>query len=419
MTNKQLEKKLKQAFAAQTPDMLPQIMASCDDAKGKYAMKQNEQNKSRKNLLYVLPRVAAAAAMVALVLFAAMQVIPSSESGVIATVYVDVNPSLELSVNAEKRVVEVVCRNEEAVAVVGDMDLTGSDITVAMNALLGSMLQQGYLTAEANSVLISVQGSDGAAAQQLQLQLAQNAGSYFAADSFDAAVLAQTLSTESSEVSQLAARQDISAGKAQLVQQLMAHNALYSEEQLAALSVNELSLLLQGAGEVEAISVSGKTSDSAYIGSDAAVDAALQHAGFTGAEVQGIRCELDFDDGIMVYEVEFYAGGMEYDYELNARNGAIVQSQREAEYSDALQSSSDTPVSAQTQEGVVGYDRAKAAALQHAGLTESQVRDFSCELEHEWNGSAYEVEFEAGGYEYEYLISAADGSVMRHKKERD
>ena len=49
-------------------------------------------------------------------------------------------------------------------------------------------------------------------------------------------------------------------------------------------------------------------------------------AGYIGAPsgASVVRCHLDWDDGRAVYEVEFYAGSREYDYEINAVTGAVV-----------------------------------------------------------------------------------------------
>lgn len=56
---------------------------------------------------------------------------------------------------------------------------------------------------------------------------------------------------------------------------------------------------------------------------------ALSHVGLTASDVRGLRVEYDVDDGVPVYEVEFHAGGFEYDYEIHALTGAILKSQKE------------------------------------------------------------------------------------------
>ena len=60
---------------------------------------------------------------------------------------------------------------------------------------------------------------------------------------------------------------------------------------------------------------------------------ALKDAGFSEADVRMIKCEKDFDDGIEIYEVEFFGpNGMKYEYDLRASDGAILE--KDAEYDD-------------------------------------------------------------------------------------
>ena len=41
------------------------------------------------------------------------------------------------------------------------------------------------------------------------------------------------------------------------------------------------------------------------------------------------ECKLDKENGVKVYEVEFYYGGYEYEYEVNAVSGKIVKAEKE------------------------------------------------------------------------------------------
>lgn len=56
---------------------------------------------------------------------------------------------------------------------------------------------------------------------------------------------------------------------------------------------------------------------------------ALKHAGLRSDQVKGLRAEFDVDDGIPEWEVEFYADGMEYDYEIHAETGKILSWDKE------------------------------------------------------------------------------------------
>jgi len=71
------------------------------------------------------------------------------------------------------------------------------------------------------------------------------------------------------------------------------------------------------------------TQDANIISKDDAKKIALEHAGVNETDAQRFRAELDYDDGISVYEVEFDANGLEYDYDINAKTGEIIEFSKE------------------------------------------------------------------------------------------
>ncbi len=62
---------------------------------------------------------------------------------------------------------------------------------------------------------------------------------------------------------------------------------------------------------------------------------------------------------------------------------------------------------------------AKKAALKHAGLSDSQVRDVEIDLDRENGKLVYEIDFKSGDFEYDYTIDADTGEVISHKKSVD
>ena len=66
------------------------------------------------------------------------------------------------------------------------------------------------------------------------------------------------------------------------------------------------------------------TSGGSLIGVSRAKEVALAHAGVSAGEAMEMKAELDREDGRQQYEVEFKAGGYEYDYEIDALTGAIL-----------------------------------------------------------------------------------------------
>lgn len=57
---------------------------------------------------------------------------------------------------------------------------------------------------------------------------------------------------------------------------------------------------------------------------DEAVEAALKHAKLKKDDVVMKKAMMDYEDNGLVYEVEFFHNGLEYEYNVDPRNGAIL-----------------------------------------------------------------------------------------------
>lgn len=161
---------------------------------------------------------------------------------------------------------------------------------------------------------------------------------------------------------------------------------------------------------VKATSAGDTKSDSknqSLISEEEAKAIALKDAGVSENEVTKIRVKLDDDDGIQEYEVEFYVGNKEYDYDINASTGEILKKDMEIE--DDFNDSGSSGKSAQA---AVSEEEAKAIALKDAGLKETDVTGIRIKLEEDDGVLEYEVDFYAGNKEYDYDIDASTGKIL-------
>ena len=81
-------------------------------------------------------------------------------------------------------------------------------------------------------------------------------------------------------------------------------------------------------------SASGTSTSSGYIGTAKAKKIALEYAGVSASKADFIKVSLDYDDGVRIYDVEFYAGDYEYEFEINARTGAIYDYDKDYRWDD-------------------------------------------------------------------------------------
>ena len=327
-----------------------------------------------------------------------------------ALVSIDVNPSIELEVDADERIISARALNDDGKKVLSGMKLEGTDLNTGVNAIVGSMLKNGYIDELRNSVLVSVSGDGSIDTAALEAKLMQEVSS--ALDGAGA-VVAQNLDDIDDDTRKLAERYGISVGKAAFIEKIIELNPTLKVEELAPLSINELCLLANGK-EIGGTLYSGSTSDKAYIGAERAKSIALSHASLAEAAVFDLDCELDYEYGRMVYEVDFDANGAEYEYEIDAKSGDILLFEIERN-GTKQQGGSMTQESA----GYIGAEKAKSIALSNAGLTAASVTGLVSELDSDDGTAVYEVEFMYGGYEYDYEIDAKSGAILKSDKELD
>lgn len=416
MTDRELNEKLRQAYEHATPDVLDAVLSDCNEQKGRVVSMTTEKKKKT----WLRPLIAAAACL-CLLLGGGFGLKSYRVNHMVdATVSLDVDPSVELQVNQKERVLNVKALNEDGRIIVGDMDLSGSSLDVAVNALIGSMLQNGYLNELANSILISVDNDDPVRGADLQARLSAEVDRLLQTDSFSASVLSQTV-VRSSELQQMAEQYGITLGKAQLIQDILSRSTLHTFDELAPLSIHELNLLLgKETAAATQVTVVGTASEKGYIGEEQAKTLALERAGVTASELLFCKVELDTHQGAMVYDVEFTTDSYEFDCDVNAKTGEIVKFEKE--YNGVAPAVSAKPDTAQPNTnqtaGEITVEEAKTIALEHAGLTADAVTFVKAKQDYDDGRLVYEVEFittSGNSYlEYDYEIDAATGSVVSY-----
>lgn len=152
---------------------------------------------------------------------------------------------------------------------------------------------------------------------------------------------------------------------------------------------------------------------SGFIGSDAAKQAALADAGVSAGDARFTKVRMDYEDGVPVYEVEFYTATHEYEYEIHAQTGAVFSKHCEAHHTSGGHHGDTTG-----QTGAdIGAEAAKNAALNHAGCAAGDVTFTKVEQDYDDGRLVYEIEFYKDGLEYEFEIDGASGAVLSFERD--
>ena len=322
MEDRELDRQVKQAFDGLTPDIFDSVLTDCRRQSGK-VVSMKPRRKGR------LLRTAAGIAAALLLMVGGVSAVGlwRLENTAVASVSLDVNPSVEIKVNEKEKVVSVTALNEDGQQIIANMDFEGSSLEVTVNALVGSMLRQGYLSVSANSVLISVESTNSEQAAALEQRLREEIGGLLESSGVSSAVISQQVDADE-ELRTLAEEHGLSLGKAQLIRNITSQDSRYSFADLAGLTINQLNLLSSEL-PLQGIQRSGQASQAGYIGSAAALEAALADAGLSSDRIADPSSSMDWEEGRMVYDLAFDDGENSYQYIVEAMTGQIVSSVKE------------------------------------------------------------------------------------------
>ena len=402
MTNEKMEQRLAAALEKTAPDDVSGVLSRCEARKGTVInMKTKKTTKRRWTSLI--------AACLAVMLLGG-GLFYQRANAVASVVSLDVNPSIELKVNRSEKVLVCTPLNEDAKAILADMsngaDLKGAKLDVAVNAIVGSLVRNGYLDSISSAIMISVEDKDTARAEKLQRELTSAVDGVLQTSEAKAAVLTQTL-TQDAAREQQARENNISTGKAALVNRVLAINPSLKFDALAKLSVEELKDLAEAGAPAMPI------------GKDAAAYAAEQYAGTTALDSVTAEVDSELDESPAHYEVELHTAWGEFEYLVDAYTGKVLSGQKDLLTTASVGNATAKPSAPSEAVQDIGYAKAKSIALNHAGVSENQAYDMEIELDDEDGTLVYEVEFKSGGMEYSYEINAATGAILKHETELD
>ncbi|PAT01122.1 hypothetical protein CI105_08305 [Candidatus Izimaplasma bacterium ZiA1] len=398
MKNKEIEKKIYEEFNEKKPEIFDKIMQHCPK------MKDPNQKESIldkvKNLLFN-KRFSYSFASFSLLLVALFVILgqgSTNTSNVFSTIAIDVNPSVVLELNEEDKIINVIMNNNDAIIIVGDMDLINVDYNIAVYALIGSMVSKGYLDDFKNSVLISIKSDDILHENELKTVATQTVSNALNVSSINGSIITQEL-LNTDEIKALAERLDISESKAKLILNITNLDQRVTVESLAKLSINDLNLYLESKNYVlEDVDKVGHASDLGNITSSEAYNLALLDLTLDVNDVTEYEIHLEQEDGIMVYEIKINTDFDEYEVLINVKDGSVV-------YDD-----DDDDVEFPSE--VLSEEAVMILILAELGINEFDISDLEIDKETENGIAYYNIDFDYQDDEYELDVDALTGVII-------
>lgn len=179
-----------------------------------------------------------------------------------------------------------------------------------------------------------------------------------------------------------------------------------------------------------------------YISLEKAKEIALAQAGINSSQVKFTEKDFDFEKNVPVYDLEFIANNIKYEYNIDAITGKVVSAEHKnilADNKDDIYDNDDADdkydddrydddrydkdddievVPSKKEEKYISKDKAKSIALNRAKLNENNVKFTSVKLDRENGKTVYEIEFTSNGFEYDCDVNAINGKVIDFDKDR-
>lgn len=369
MKREDIERKLDAAVSGMIPkDMFDRISENIVSANPK-AMERVVKKEKKKNFNIFSRSFMGVAAAACILLVAGIIGVPYYGNNFVpdSHVDIDVNPGVEIVTNKKNKVLNVQSTNKDGADVIDNMDLKNTELKVAVNALIGSMVQKGYIVNNNTGILVTVRNDNPEKANKVKEEILYDINFALYTNDVQANVMNQTFKN-TADANKFARENNISIGKAVFVLNLAAKDSSLDAKELAKMKVTDIANLVAKKGidirdivdyddddsiweniadaiedidEDAGISMNKETkpSDKKQIGIEAAKQIALADAKVALKDVTFIKAELDNEDGRAVYEIEFYSGNVEYDYDIDALSGEIISNDFDIEdYSVPAQS---------------------------------------------------------------------------------
>ncbi len=320
-------------------------------------------------------------------------------------ILLDINPSIEISVDKNNNVKEIDGLNADGDNILEGMDLKGESTTDALKNVISEMVDKGYISEEANSVLVSIEGVDQDKSDAIKEQIANSITETLNEKSIEGAIIIQSISSDDEILNLESETYGISAGKAQLIHQILEQNKLLNFEELSQMSIHELNLLrISYYVDMENAYESGTPVEFAYIGAQNAKDIAQTDA---KVNVDSFEAKLECRSSKMIYCVEFDTETNKYRYIINAVTGEILSSEK-------IDFMKDNFFEGDKEIATVGENAALLAALSNAGMEDSTL--IRCKYNADWvDGTVvYNIFFTDGIKSGRYVVNARTGEILQY-----
>ena len=329
---KDLKQKIISAFEKDTPDIKQKVINECEQQVQYAPIK--EKKTFFKTAFFRVIATAMACLVLLMVGFGIGRVVPTNNNTVLAeetSVYLDVNPSIKISLDNQNKVVLCTAINQDGLDILSDLELKGVNLKTALNAIVGAMYIKGYLSVSENAMLISVETKKSDKKVFLQEITEQVNGVFENIPDMQCSIIAQAVEG-SKQQRDKAKDKGVSLGKVCLVDKILEKHKDLSEQEkdaLFSMEIKDLNLIYSHNSKPEEEIVTGQPTG--QISKEQALNNLL---GFANKNIEDIEfCDFnvrpskeDFFKVVYTITIKFKSETEAKRYEIDCITGQVKES---------------------------------------------------------------------------------------------
>ena len=154
--------------------------------------------------------------------------------------------------------------------------------------------------------------------------------------------------------------------------------------------------------EKDIISKSPISNNNTAISEEEAKKIATDYLNINVEDVSFTKNKLDYDDGNLIYELEFYYSGNEYEFDIDAYSKEIINVSIDNNNYDT-----------NTSNNYIGLEKAKEEVKNH--YKKDNIFFIKAEFDFDNKTPIYELEFYDNNKKYEYEVNAISGNIIKYE----
>lgn len=327
MKNNEIKNRVTDAFNSETPNIKNRVLQAIEkEEQESVAVISNRKSSLIKRLAVIV-----SFCLIFTVGLAVGNLFPLNTSVTAETVvYLDVNPSITLSLDKNDTILSATAVNSDAEIVLSGMDFKGVSLKTGLNAIIGSMYINGYLSMEDNSMLISVDKKDKSTADAYLTAITTSVNEIFASSNMKCSIITQSVE-KNQDLIDRANDKGVSIGKIHFIDKVFddIDEIIDDTEDMFNMSIKDLSLIFKNSpkysDEDKKEVVSGEIEG--VFDKNAIKEKVLQDVGVEEFDTFYVfAIPKRHGNERVVYLVRFTIDGDNtvYQYEISSKDGTII-----------------------------------------------------------------------------------------------